>query len=59
MLKDSIKKGFGFALGMSMAGGVIMFAHEKLMKWAANNESLMEFEKGNDPKFYEKLKTYK
>ena len=57
-MKESMKKGFGFTVGVYFAGGLILYGYEKLMKWAAGNEKLMNKFESEDQEFHEKLKKY-
>lgn len=57
-IKDGIKTGIGFTIGMSLTCGALKFISEKLMKRMANDEEYMEQAKTNDPNWYEELKKY-
>ena len=53
---ESIKKGFGLTVGVTIAYGVISVLAEDICKYHANNEDYMERLKTRDPKCYEELK---
>ena len=57
-IKDGIKAGIGFTIGMSLTCGVIKFVSEKLMNKLANDEEYMEKLKTDDPAGYETLQKY-
>ena len=57
-IKDGIKAGIGFTIGMSLTCGAIKFVSEKLMNKLANDEEYMEKLKTDDPAGYETLQKY-
>lgn len=57
-IKDGIKAGIGFTIGVSLASGAIKFISEKLMNKLANDEEYMEKLKTEDPAGYETLQKY-
>ena len=57
-IKDGIKAGVGFTIGMSLTCGVLKFISEKLMGKIANDKEYMERLKTEDPAGYESLKKY-
>ena len=57
-IKDGIKAGIGFTIGMSLTCGAIKFVSEKLMNKLANDEEYMEKLKTEDPAGYETLQKY-
>ena len=57
-IKDGIKVGIGFTIGMSLTCGAIKFVSEKLMNKLANDEEYMEKLKTDDPAGYETLQKY-
>lgn len=60
-IKDGIKAGVGFAIGMSLTCGALKFISEKLEKLMgkmANDKEYMEQLKTEDPAGYESLKKY-
>lgn len=57
-IKDEIKAGIGFAIGMSLTCGAIKFISEKLMSKIANDKEYMEKLKTDDPAGYETLQKY-
>lgn len=54
-IKDGIKAGIGFTIGMSLTCGAIKFISEKLMSKIANDKEYMEELKTDDPAGYETL----
>ena len=57
-IKDGIKAGIGFTIGMSLTCGAIKFVSEKLMNKMANDKEYMEKLKTDDPAGYETLQKY-
>lgn len=57
-IKDGIKAGVGFAIGMSLTCGALKFISEKLRGKMANDKEYMEQLKTEDPAEYESLKKY-
>ena len=57
-IKDGIKAGVGFTIGMSLTCWVLKFISEKLMSKIANNDEYMEQLKTSDPDVYEILKKH-
>lgn len=57
-IKDGIKAGIGFTIGMSLTCGAIKFVSEKLMNKMANDKEYMEKLKTEDPAGYETLQKY-
>lgn len=60
-IKDGIKAGIGFAIGMSLACVALKFVSEKiekLMNKMANDKEYMEKLKTDDPAGYETLQKY-
>ena len=57
-MKNSIKQGFGLAIGYTLAMTLLHVVSESFMKKAAKDEKYMEGLKDRDPEFYEKLKKY-
>lgn len=57
-IKDGIKAGIGFTIGMSLTCGAIKFISEKLMSKIANDKEYMEKLKTDDPAGYETLQKY-
>ena len=58
-MKEGFKKGFGFWMGIAVAGGLVGFINGRLYRLLANNDEFMEKEKECDPEFYETLKKYR
>lgn len=57
MLK-SIKTGFGFVIGTTLAYATLGFIKHEVMTWGAKDEKFMEYEKEHNPEMYEKLSKY-
>lgn len=57
-IKDGIKAGVGFAIGMSLTCGALKFISEKLESKMANDKEYMEQLKTEDPAAYQNLKKY-
>ena len=57
-IKDGIKAGIGFTIGISLTCGAIKFISEKLMSKIANDKEYMEKLKTDDPAGYETLQKY-
>ena len=57
-IKDGIKAGIGFTIGMSLTCGAIKFVSEKLMNKLANDKEYMEKLKTDDPAGYETLQKF-
>lgn len=57
-IKDGIKAGIGFTIGMSLTCGAIKFVSEKLMNKLANDKEYMEKLKTEDPAGYETLQKF-
>ena len=57
-IKDGIKAGIGFTIGMTLTSGILMFISEKLLSKIASNKEYMEDLKVRDPAEYETLKKY-
>lgn len=57
-IKDGIKAGIGFTIGVSLTCGAIIFVSEKLMNKLANDKEYMEKLKTEDPAGYETLQKY-
>lgn len=57
-IKDGIKAGIGFTIGMSLTCGAIKFVSEKLMNKMANDKEYMEKLKTDDPAGYETLQKF-
>ena len=57
-IKDGIKAGVGFTIGMSLTWGILKFISEKLLSTIANDEEYMEQLKTSDPDVYEILKKH-
>lgn len=57
-IKDGIKAGVGFTIGVSLTSGVLRFISEKLLNKLANDEEYMEQLKVRDPAEYENMKKY-
>lgn len=57
-IKDGIKAGIGFTIGVSLTCGAINFVSEKLMNKLANDKEYMEKLKTEDPAGYETLQKY-
>lgn len=57
-IKDGIKAGIGFTIGMSLTCGAIKFVSEKLMNKMANDKEYMEKLKTEDPAGYETLQKF-
>lgn len=60
-IKDGIKAGIGFAIGMSLTCGALKFVSEKiekLMNKMANDKEYMEKLKTENPAGYETLQKY-
>lgn len=57
-IKDGIKAGIGFTIGMSLTCGALKFISEKLLSKIANCEEYMEQLKTRDPAEYEIMKKY-
>ena len=55
-VKDSIKKGVGFAIGYSIGHALLTYA---LKLACANSDCCMEYFRDNDPQMYEMLKHYR
>lgn len=54
----TIKASMGVAIGLSLGFALVGFVKEEVMKWGAEDEEFMEYEKAHNPKMYEKLKKY-
>lgn len=57
-MKNSIKVGFGLAVGSILGAATMKFISESLMKWGAKDKDFMKYEKANNPDLYENLKKY-
>lgn len=57
-IKDGIKAGVGFTIGVSFTSGILRFISEKLLSKIASDEEYMEDLKVRDPAGYETLKKY-
>ena len=57
-IKDGIKAGIGFTIGMSLASGTVSIICGVLMRLMANDKEYMEKLKTDDPAGYETLKKY-
>ena len=57
-IKDGIKAGIGFQIGMTLTRGILRFISEKLLIKIASNKEYMEDLKVRDPAGYETLKKY-
>lgn len=57
-IKDGIKAGIGFTIGVSLTCGAIKFVSEKLMNKLANDKEYMEKLKTEDPAGYETLQKF-
>lgn len=57
-IKDGIKTGIGFTIGMSLASGAVSIICGVLMRLMANDKEYMEKLKTDDPAGYETLKKY-
>ena len=57
-IKDGIKAGIGFTIGMSLASGAVSIICGMLMRLMANDKEYMEKLKTDDPAGYETLKKY-
>lgn len=55
----TIKAAMGVAIGLSLGFALVGFVKEEIMKWGAEDEEFMEYEKTHDPKLYEELKKYR
>ena len=57
-IKDGIKAGIGFTIGMSLASGAVSIICGMLIRLMANDKEYMEKLKTDDPAGYETLKKY-
>ena len=57
-IKDGIKAGIGFTIGMSLASGAVSIICGVLMRLMANDKECMEKLKTDDPAGYETLQKY-
>lgn len=57
-IKDGIKAGIGFTIGMSLTCGAIKFISKKLVSKIANDKEYMEKLKTDDPAGYETLQRF-
>lgn len=57
-IKDGIKAGIGFTIGMTLTSGILRFISEKLLNKIASDKEYMEDLKVRDPAGYETLKKY-
>lgn len=57
-IKDGIKAGVGFTIGVSLTSGILKFISEKLLSKIASDKEYMEDLKVRDPAGYETLKKY-
>lgn len=57
-IKDGIKAGVGFTIGMSLTCVVLKFISEELRSYLAHDKGYMERLKTEDPAGYESLKKY-
>ena len=55
----SIKKGFGYTIGVLLGYSFLLSFKDVIMRWGANDDEYMERIKKKDPKFYEELLKYK
>lgn len=57
-MMKSIKKGFGFAVGVTLGCATVRMISEDILKWGAKDEALMERMKTKNPEVYENLKKH-
>lgn len=55
-MKDSIKKGIGFAIGYSIGKGALVYVLKII---CANSDCCMKYFRDNDPKMHEMLENYR
>lgn len=58
MLK-TIKTGFGLTLGFMIGTIAVDLCKEAIMRWGADDDEFMEYEKEHNPKMYEQLKKHR
>lgn len=55
----SMKKGFGFAVGVCLGTATVKVASERYLKWLVNNDRYMDGLKERNPKSWEEMQKYK
>lgn len=57
-MMNSIKKGFGLAVGGLLGYATVRMVSDEILKWGAKDEALMERMKTKNPEVYENLKKH-